>query len=204
MKKTGSFLFCSLLCCYIVAALTSCSKDDDPTPFDRTLLDGHWYAEIPLTGETQNWRTEEEGDMSTYDHVGTMIYFHSEFTKASYWGFFYLNEGDLVNFGGIHSWDENANFDYVVTSDGHITPDRYIENMPKVEEMQYLDGKIYAKVNGMQVVFTRPSEEQNEQLSEYWEMLLEAGMGGFSDGDGTIDTDLKNQNATEPSRVRKF
>ena len=75
--------------------------------------------------------------------------------------------------------------------------------MPKVEDMQYIDGKIYAKVNGMQVVFTRPSEEQNVQLSEYWEMLLVAGMGGFSDGDGTLDTDLHNQNATEPSRIKR-
>ena len=46
--------------------------------------------------------------MATYDHVGAMIYLHSEFTNASYWGFFYLKDGDLVNFGGIHSWEEDA------------------------------------------------------------------------------------------------
>ena len=203
MQKTWYILFCSILFCNIVAALTSCSKDDDPTPFDRTLLDGHWYAEIPLTGETQNWRTEEEGDMATYDHVGAMIYLHSEFTNASYWGFFYLKDGDLVNFGGIHSWEEDANFDYTVTPDGRITPDRYLEDMPKVEDMRYIDGKIYAKVNNRQYVFTRPTEEQNKQLSEYWEMLLEAGMGGFSDGEGIMETDLKDKNAVEVSRVKR-
>lgn len=203
MKKTWYFLFCSILCYNIVATLTSCSKDDDPTPFDRTLLDGYWYAEIPMTGETQNWRTEEEGDMATYDQVGTLIYLHSEVTHNSFWGFFFLKDDDLVNVGGIHAWDENANFDYTVTPDGRITPDRYLEDMPKVEDMRYIDRKIYAKVNNRQYVFTRPTEEQNKQLSEYWEMLLEAGMGGFSDGEGIMETDLKDKNAVEVSRVKR-
>ena len=58
-------------------------------------------------------------------------------------------------------------------------------------------------MNNRQYVFTRPTEEQNKQLSEYWEMLLEAGMGGFSDGEGIMETDLKDKNAVEVSRVKR-
>ena len=34
-------------------------------------------------------------------------------------------------------------------------------------------------------------------------MLLEAGMGGFRDGEGIMETDLKDKNAVEVSRVKR-
>lgn len=204
MKKTLRYLFNCLLCCGIAVALAGCSKDDDdPVPFDRTLLDGYWYAEMPMTGEVLNWRTEEVDEMASYDHVGAIINLHSEPTGASWWGYVYLKDGDIVNFDGIHPWNEDAYFHYTVTPDGHITPDRYLENTPKVEDMQYTDGKIFSKVNGMQVVFTRPNEEQAERLNELFQMLLEAGGGGYVDDDYIINSDVKNQNATEPSRSKR-
>lgn len=207
MKKTFIYcIFSCLLCCYMVAAFTSCcSKDDDNTvPFDRKLLAGHWYAEIPLTGETLNWRTEEEDDMTTYDHVGALIYLHDEFTDFSYWGYIYMKDGDMVNFDGIDRMNKGSNFDYTVTPDGYITPSNYIESAPKVESMHYVDGKIYAEVNGMQIVFTRPTEEQNVFLNEFWLMLVEAGMVGYGDNDGIIETDVIDDDAGEPSRAPKF
>lgn len=203
MEKTLRYLFNCLLCCGIAAALAGCSKDDDPVPFDRTLLDGYWYAEMPMSGESLNWRTEDADDMSSYDHVGAIIYLHSEPTGASWWGYVYLKDGDIVNFDGIHPWSESANFYYTVTPEGRITPDRYIENTPRVEDMQYTGGRIYSKVGGMQVVFTRPTEEQDARLDELFQMILEAGGGGYADDDYIINTDIKNQNATKPSRSKR-
>lgn len=185
----------------MAAALTGCSGEEEAKPFDRLLLRGHWYAEVPLTGQTQNWRTEEEGDMTDYDHVGALIYLHDEFTDLSYWGYIYLKDGDMVNFDGIDRMNEGSNFDYTVTPDGRITPNHYIDSAPKVENMRYVDGKIYAEVNGMQIVFTRPTEEQNAFLNEFWEMLIEAGMVGYGDRGGVIDTDVTNGDAGEPSRA---
>ena len=48
-----------------------------------------------------------------------------------------------------------------------------------------------------------PLGERFSLLYEYKEMLLEAGMGGFSDGEGIMETDLKDKNAVEVSRVKR-
>lgn len=120
------------------------------------------------------------------------------------WGYFYTKDGDLVNFDGIDRMNQGSNFSYTVTPDGFITPDNYIEKAPKVESMRYMDGKIYAKVNGMQIVFTRPTEELNARLEEFWLMLVEAGMIGYDDDGYQIHTDIKGDNAEEPARCRQI
>jgi len=57
MKKIFMFLFGLVL-------FASCSNDDNPagpaTEAQMQALTGHWYAELPISGETDNWRTEEE------------------------------------------------------------------------------------------------------------------------------------------------
>ena len=67
--KKIMIVLCGLL------ALASCSDNDDgaPSPATKEQLQevgGHWYAEISASGETDNWRTEEEGDVTTYDKIG--------------------------------------------------------------------------------------------------------------------------------------
>lgn len=53
-------------------------------------------------------------------------------------------------------------------------------------------------------VLTMAFGEGFSLLYEYWEMLLEAGMGGYSDGgEGIIETDLNDLNAVELSRIKR-
>ncbi len=194
-----------------LVAMTSCTTDDNEViPASQEQLEavtGHWYAELAISGETANWRTEEEDDMTSYDHIGAMIYLNGHVTDASYWGYIYIKDHELVNFDGIFMRDEEANFDFSMDSDGNITPTSYLPDAPEVSNMRYADGIITADVSykghSMTITFTRPTEEQEPMLKEYWELLAEAGIvGGFADDGDSLDTEVTDENATEPSRVR--
>ena len=95
----GLFLFGLL-------AMTSCSDDDNETigPATKAQLEavtGHWFAELPISGETDNWRTEEEGDVTAYDKVAALFYLNGYTTTECWWGYLYLQDGDMVNYGGL-------------------------------------------------------------------------------------------------------
>ena len=211
MKKIMIVLFGLL-------ALASCSNDDDEqstvqpaTEEQLHFITDHWYAEIPISGETANWRTEEEGDMTTFDKVGVLIYLNGYYTEDSYWGFIYMKDGDLVNFDGINRMTEDASFDYTMDSEGHITPHSQMENVPQVSNMHYDSTKDIitadATYNGhtlTNIVFTRPTEEQEVFLDSFWEMLVEAGMIGYDDGGYEQKTDVTDEDATESSRAREL
>lgn len=47
-----------------LTAMTSCSDNDNEavgpaTKAQYEAVTGHWYAEIPISGETDNWRTQD-------------------------------------------------------------------------------------------------------------------------------------------------
>ena len=68
MKKGLSLLFGLL-------AIVGCKDDDDkakPATEDQMKeVSGNWVAEVPISGETENWRTEEEGDLR--QHLGAYL-----------------------------------------------------------------------------------------------------------------------------------
>ena len=135
MKKIWIFMFALL-------AIVSC-KDDDPKPATAEQLQkltGHWYAELPANGETANWRTLEEGDMTNYDHIGVVIYLNGNTPteEVSYWGYLYLQNGDLVNFAGLMSeTHEQSSFSFTMDEEYNITPSSHLKDAPKVTKMHY-------------------------------------------------------------------
>ncbi len=196
-----------------LAAMTGCSDEETrPQYASQQQLEevtGHWYTEIPLTGETANWRTEEEGDITDYDHIGALIYLNGYDTESSFWGYIFLKDDELVNFDGIFQRDDEARFDFSMFSDGRILTSHNLADAPEVSNMLYADGKITADVSykgqAFSLTFTRPNEEEEPHLQEYWELLVEAGIvGGFADSGDEMSTEVSDENADEPSRARRL
>ena len=207
----GLFLLFGLL------TMTSCSEEDNPvnnSASDELMekCSGHWFAELPISGETENWRTEEEGDMTTFDKVVAVFYLGGSLMKDGWWGYLYLqDDNEMVNYGGLDLGKHETQFSFDMTADGHITPSSHIQNMPKVTNMLYDSSKdiINANVtyNGQsyQLTFTRPTDDDWERLDEYFFILLEADVvGGYDDEGDHLNTIVTNDDATEQQRARQF
>lgn len=207
-----------------LTAMTSCSsnndKDDepatDPQPATQEQLDtvsDYWYAVIPISGDTDNWRTEEEGDLAPYNNIIALFYLNGAFLDDlhGYWGYLYMQDDDMVNFGGLSGIDEEAAlFSFTMDDNGAIKPQSHLPNAPKISNMHYDSQKdvITADVDYMghnlHLTFVRPTDETWDNLEEIYEMLLEAGsIGGYEDYDDEQWTDVVADDATEPQRARR-
>ena len=199
-----------------LVAMTSCSSDDDTVqPASQKQLQnlhGHWYAEIPISGETANWRTEEEDDMTDYYHIGVLVYLNGTYTDASYWGYIFLQDNELVNIDGIFMRDnDEASFDYTLDSEGNITPKSHLADAPQVTNMHYdakadiITANVAYKGHNLALTLVRPTQEEGTVLYDYWQMLAEAHIvGGYEDRGDHLNTDVKDESANKPSRARTF
>ena len=196
-----------------VMAMSSCTKDDNPAVVEPAsqeqieALAGHWYADLPISGETMDLRTMDDPDDKTaYNHIGAIIYFNNVYTEWSYWGYFYMNDDEFVNVDGLNHLTEDAEFDFTMDSDGHITPTAYLPNAPQVSNMRFEGDKITATVTYMgrslDMTFRQPDEEQETMLEGIWEFLVDNGLVIGSDSD-EVETGISDEQATEPSRARR-
>ena len=85
-----------------LVAMTGCSKDDDNTVGEAQetqydAVSGHWFAELPVSGETDNWRSEKECDSTTFDKVTAIFYLGDHVIKEGWWGYLYLQDNEMVN-----------------------------------------------------------------------------------------------------------
>jgi hypothetical protein len=200
-----------------LVAMTSCSDNIDNYA-EKTLESsydaaaGHWFAELPISGETDNWRTEEEGDKTTFDKVTAIVYLGDHVMKEGWWGYLYLQSDDeMVNYGGLDLSQHDTQFSFYMTADGHITPSSHIQNMPQVTNMMYdsvndiITGDVTYNGQSYQLTFIRPSDDEWERLNEYFYILLEEDIvGGYDDEGDHLITDVTDEDAGEPSRARKF
>ena len=210
MKKIFMFLFGLL-------AMVSCSDNDDnpsagpATKAQYEAVTGHWYAEIPISGETDNWRTEEEGDVTTYDKIDALIYLDANtddvIVTFGFWGYIYLQDNDMVNYGGLLSSDDDI-FQFSMTSDGYITPSSHLADAPKITNMHYdatanvITATVDYKGKSLSLTFVRPDEEAMNRLNECYEILMEEGIvSAYDDGGNIILSDVTDKNADEPSRA---
>lgn len=108
-------------------------------------------------------------------------------------------------FDGINRINVDATFDFTMDSDGNIIPSTQLANAPTVDNMHYHSDVITADVtymgHSLGITLTRPTEEQEDRLELFWQMLLEAGMVAGDEGDYQ-ETDISDENAGEPSRAR--
>ena len=189
MKRTIAKLIGGTGLLLALLTLTSCDNADNPAGNDATEeqlqeLTGHWYAELPISGETENWRTEEEGDMTTFDTIGAVIY---------------LN--------GLHRHDEAANFEIKMDRDGNITASNHLADAPQVTNMHYANGVITADVsyreNNISLVFHRTETDEEKTLKAFYDILVEEGIiGGNTEGDD-VTTDVADDGADKPARSRQ-
>ena len=210
MKKIFMFLFGLL-------AMVSCSDNDDnpsvgpATKAQYEAVTGHWYAEIPISGETDNWRTEEEGDVTTYDKIDALIYLDANTNDVivtfGFWGYIYLQDNDMVNYGGLLSSDDDI-FQFSMTSDGYITPSSHLADAPKITNMHYdatanvITATVDYKGKSLSLTFVRPDEEAMSRLNECYEILMEEGIvSAYDDGGNIILSDVTDDPADEPSRA---
>ena len=204
--KTLAILFLAIV------AMSSCTKDDNPAvakPASQAQIEalaGHWYADLPISGETMDLRTmDDPNDKTAYNHIGAIIYFNSKYTNWSYWGYFYMNDDEFVNVEGLNRLTEDAGFDFTMDSEGHITPTAHLPNAPQVSNMRFEGDKITATVtymgHSLDITFRQPDEEQNTMLEGIWEFLLDNGMviGG---NDEKVETGISDKQADEPARAR--
>lgn len=143
--------------------------------------------------------------MTSYDKILVLIYLNGEHPDACYWGYLFMQNGDMVNFDGIGRRDKEANFEFKMDREGNITTSSNLPNAPQVTKMHYTGKIITADVaykgKSFNLTFTRPTAEQEATLSEFWQILGEAGViGGYSDDGDEQRTDVHDNNATEPSR----
>lgn len=196
-------------------AMTSCHDNEEEvrpaTKEQLQELTGHWYAEIPFTGETLNWRTEEEDDKTTYDQIAAVIYLNGDDTNSCFWGYLYLQNGDMVNYDGLHHRNDDANFSITMDSEGNITTSSDLSDAPQVSNMHFdstkdiITADIAFKCHNFNVTFIHlltPSEQ--ETLGAFYQILQEEGIiGGLTAGTGE-KTDISDGNANEPSRAKRL
>lgn len=216
MMKTKS-IFAMLI--IALTAMTSCTDNKDNLPAGPAseaqleAVTGHWYAEIPISGETDNWRTEEEGDVTTYDKIDALIYLDANtddvIVTFGFWGYIYLQDNDMVNYGGLLSSDDDI-FQFSMTSDGYITPSSHLADAPKITNMHYdaaaniITATVDYKGKSLSLTFVRPDEEAMTRLNECYEILMEEGIvSAYDDGGWKIDSDVTDDDATEPMRARR-
>ena len=195
-----------------LVAMSSCSKGDYPVvrPASQAQIDalsGHWYTDLPISGETMDMHTMGDSDDKTaYNHIGAIIYFNPVYTDWSYWGFFYMKDDEFVNVDGLNHLTADANFDFTMDSDGHITPMSQLSNAPQVSNMYYQGDKITATVtymgHSLDMAFRRPDEKQETMLEGIWVFLVKNGLVIGGDYD-EVETDISDEQATEPSRARR-
>lgn len=179
-----------------LVAMSSCSKGDYPVVINVSP-DGEWYTEVPVTGTTYDMRSEGELAEITYDHIGVMLSLEE---GIGAWTHYYIKDGVLVNYDGGY----NNLFGYTAAKDGTIevsSLDGY-DDISFVEglNLRYVNGRILANGNGLNLVFNAPTAEEAVKLKQ-WEAIVNDDHMGYADDE--FETDLDPNNATEPSRVRQ-
>jgi len=205
--KTLAILFIAIV------AMSSCSKADSPVTGTASeeqlaaLAGSYWYADVPISGETKNLLTlDNPDDTAPYNHIGAVVVFNNLYTDWSYWGFYYLNDDQLVNIDGLSRLTEDATFDFTMDSNGNITTNSRLANAPVVSDMHFQGDRITAKVtfNGstLDVTFRQPDEAQETMMDNAWDWLLENDL--VIGGDNyKYETGISDKDADGPSRARQ-
>ena len=116
----------------------------------------------------------------------------------------------MVNFDGLHRRDDEANFAITMDSEGYITTSS-LKDAPQVTSMHWDNTKdvITADVNykgqTFKLTFKRVNLNEEQTLKDFYDILAEEGIvGGYADLDTQLNTDVSDNDATGPSRVRRL
>lgn len=180
--KTKHILICMLAA---LLALTSCSDDDNTSPTPAKAVLGEWFTQVNTNGVLDGIPYDAYALLVTFQEDG-----HGLFTQ------YFFKDGKLVNALGSmtdYTVDRNGNISIVVSEvkvplgeNVHIAGDKLILDMSRFN------------LRGLTLV--HPTDTQKQMIKE-WDAIVEE-WGGIGGDGSTTATEVTDEGASEPARVR--
>lgn len=180
--KTKHILICMLAA---LLALTSCSDDDNTSPTPAKAVLGEWFTQVNTNGVLDGIPYDAYALLVTFQEDG-----HGLFMQ------YFLKDGKLVNALGSmtgYTVDSNGNISIVVSEvkvplgeNVHIAGDKLILDMSRFN------------LRGLTLV--HPTDTQKQMIKE-WDAIVEE-WGGIGGDGSTTATEVTDEGASEPARVR--
>lgn len=189
MKQIKNFamLFIAIL------AMSSCAKEDNATTAFglKQKLVGEWIMELPVSGleadPVLGIVIPDNADMLT-------LIFHFDADGYGWKELNVMSEGEMI-YSAINRYEKG--FTYSIDGEGKIKVD-YDEEGSN-EELYFSGYTLTYDQDGIEFYLQRATDEQIQRYkkaSDEWH--------GGSDEGGSIDTDIDNTDAGEPSRVSRL
>ena len=189
MKQIKNFamLFIAIL------AMSSCAKEDNATTAFglKQKLVGEWIMELPVSGleaePSSGIVIPDDADMLT-------LIFHFDADGYGWKELNVMREGEMI-YSAINRYEKG--FTYTIDGEGKIKVD-YDEEGSN-EELYFSGYTLTYNQDGIEFYLQRATDEQIQRYkkaSDEWH--------GGSDEGSSIDTDIDNTDAGEPSRVSRL
>ena len=180
--KTKHILICMLAA---LLALTSCSDDDNTSPTPAKAVLGEWFTQVNTNGVLDGIPYDAYALLVTFQEDG-----HGLFTQ------YFFKDGKLVNALGSMT-------DYTVDSNGIISIVVSEVKVPLGENVHIAGDKLIldmSRFNLRGLTLVHPTDTQKQMIKE-WDAIVEE-WGGIGGDGSTTATEVTDEGASEPARVR--
>lgn len=180
--KTKHLLICMLAA---LLALTSCSDDDNTSPIPAKAVLGEWFTQVNTNGVLDGIPYDAYALLVTFQEDG-----HGLFMQ------YFLKDGKLVNALGSMT-------DYTVDSNGNISVVVSEVKVPLGENVHIAGDKLIldmSRFNLRGLTLVHPTDTQKQMIKE-WDAIVEE-WGGIGGDGSTTATEVTDEGASEPARVR--
>lgn len=180
--KTKHILICMLAA---LLALTSCSDDDNTSPTPAKAVLGEWFTQVNTNGVLDGIPYDAYALLVTFQEDG-----HGLFMQ------YFLKDGKLVNALGSMT-------DYTVDSNGNISIVVSEVKVPLGENVHIAGDKLIldmSRFNLRGLTLVHPTDTQKQMIKE-WDAIVEE-WGGIGGDGSTTATEVTDEGASEPARVR--
>lgn len=180
--KTKHILICMLAA---LLALTSCSDDDNTGPTPAKAVLGEWFTQVNTNGVLDGIPYDAYALLVTFQEDG-----HGLFMQ------YFLKDGKLVNALGSMT-------DYTVDSNGNISIVVSEVKVPLGENVHIAGDKLIldmSRFNLRGLTLVHPTDTQKQMIKE-WDSIVEE-WGGIGGDGSTTATEVTDEGASEPARVR--
>lgn len=172
-------------------ALTSCSKEDNPTPYpivtpDKAII-GDWFCRMMAGGMVSNDKF--------YDNIAILMAFQADGHGLVQQ--YFLNGDQLVYHLG-HSTD------YSVNADGIVSIFTAGTNKQLGVDARIVDGKVTVSIPDYFIYdlqLDHPTADQ-QQLTSEWGVIIDHWQESGGEGDSDTKTEVTTESADEPGRAR--
>lgn len=166
-------------------ALTSCSDDDNTSPTPAKAVLGEWFTQVNTNGVLDGIPYDAYALLVTFQEDG-----HGLFMQ------YFLKDGKLVNALGSMT-------DYTVDSNGNISIVVSEVKVPLGENVHIAGDKLIldmSRFNLRGLTLVHPTDTQKQMIKE-WDAIVEE-WGGIGGDGSTTATEVTDEGASEPARVR--